>query len=53
MTKLPVEYAKNICLNKEIEQAPKGIGESRVYINSIDELYDLEKYLVDAYDNVN
>ncbi|HAT4308870.1 TPA: DNA polymerase III subunit epsilon [Clostridium perfringens] len=53
MTKLPVEYAKNICLNKEIEQAPKGIGESRVYINSIDELYDLEKYLVDAYNNVN
>ncbi|MGV1103808.1 type I restriction endonuclease [Clostridium perfringens] len=53
MTKLPVEYAKNICSNKEIEQAPKGIGESRVYINSIDELYDLEKYLVDAYDNVN
>ena len=53
MTKLPVEYAKNICPNKEIEQAPKGIGESRVYINSIDELYDLEKYLVDAYDNVN
>ncbi|WP_332833999.1 type I restriction endonuclease [Clostridium perfringens] len=53
MTKLPVEYSKNICPNKEIEQAPKGIGESRVYINSIDELYDLEKYLVDAYDNVN
>lgn len=53
MTKLSVEHATEVCQNRVVEQAPRGIGESRIYINSIDELYDLEKYIVDAYDNVN
>ncbi len=52
MTKLTVESAKKNCPNYEVEQAPRSVGESRVYINSIDNLYDLEKYVVDAYDFV-
>lgn len=52
MTKLTLESAKESCTNYEVEQAPRSVGESRVYIKSIDDLHDLEKYIVDAYDFV-
>lgn len=52
MTKLTLESAKESCPNYEVEQAPRSVGESRVYIKSIDDLHDLEKYIVDAYDFV-
>ena len=52
MTKLSVENAKENCPSYEIDQAPRSVGESRVYIKEIEELNNLEKYIVDAYDNV-
>lgn len=52
MTKLTVESAKESCPSFEVEQAPRSVGESRVYINSVDDMEKLEKYIVDAYDFV-
>ena len=52
MTKLTVENAKESCSDFEVEQAPRSVGESRVYINSVDDIERLEKYIVDAYDFV-
>lgn len=52
MTKLTVESAKESCSDFEVEQAPRSVGESRVYINSVDDIERLEKYIVDAYDFV-
>ena len=52
MTKLTVETAKETCLDFEVEQAPRSVGESRVYINSVEDIEKLEKYIVNAYDFV-
>lgn len=52
MTKLTVESAKESCPSFEVEQAPRSVGESRVYINTVDDIENLEKYIVDAYDFV-
>lgn len=53
ITKLPVETAKEYCTDYEIEQSPKSNGESRVFIKSIEELNNLEKLIVEAYNFVN
>ena len=53
MTKLSVETAKEYCPSYEIEQSPKGLGESRIFIKSIEDLKDLEKLIVEAYNFVN
>lgn len=52
MTKLTVESAKGSCLGFDVEQAPRSVGESRVYINSVQDIERLEKYIIDAYDFV-
>lgn len=52
MTKLTVESAKESCLGFDVEQAPRSVGESRVYINSVQDIERLEKYIIDAYDFV-
>lgn len=53
MTKLSIENAQKNCKEFEVDQAPRSMGESRVYINTIDDLYKFEEYIVDAYENVN
>lgn len=53
MTKLSVGNAIQNCPGYIVEQAPKSIGESRVYIESIDDIENLEKYILDAYDFLN
>lgn len=52
ITKLSVESIKEYCPSYEIEQSPKSVGESRVFINSIENLKDLEKVIIEAYDFV-
>lgn len=53
MTKLSVESAKESCPSFEVEQAPRSVGESRVYINTVQDIEKLEQYIVEAYDLVN
>lgn len=53
MTKLPLENAKSVCSSYEVEVAPKSVGESRVYIESINDLEKLESYIVSSYNFVN
>lgn len=52
VTKISVETAKEYCPSYEIEQSPKGLGESRVFIKSIEELTNLEKLIIEAYNFV-
>lgn len=37
----------------KVEQAPKGWGETRIYINSINDLKKLDKLIVLCFDEVN
>lgn len=53
ITKLPVEKVKEYCNTYEVEQSPKSIGESRVFINSIGDLKNMEALMVEAYNLVN
>ncbi|ALP91040.1 MULTISPECIES: type I restriction endonuclease [Clostridium] len=53
MTKLTVENATENCPGYIVEQAPKSVGESRIYIQSIDDIKNMEKYILDAYDLAN
>lgn len=52
ITKLPIEQIREHCGNFEIEQSPKSIGESRIFIKSIEDLKDLEPVIIQAYDFV-
>jgi hypothetical protein len=49
ITKLPVEQVKEYCPKFEVEQSPKSIGESRIFIKSIEDLKDLEKIIIEAH----
>lgn len=53
MTKLDVEVAKDLCPDFEVDQAPKGIGESRIYINSFEDIKKLENLMICCFEDVN
>ncbi|AKA68569.1 type I restriction endonuclease [Clostridium scatologenes] len=53
MTKLPVEKAQEIAVGFKVEQAPKGIGESRIYIDSHTDLNKLNDLVLTCFDNVD
>ena len=50
ITKLPLERAEKLAATFSCELAPKGTGESRIYIGSIDDLRNLKELLVECYD---
>jgi hypothetical protein len=52
ITKLSVDNVQEKYPSYEIEQSPKSMGESRIFINSIEDLKDLEKVIIEAYDFV-
>lgn len=49
-TKLSVSEVKSICSECEVEQAPKIIGDSRIIIDSINDINNLEGIILKAYD---
>lgn len=52
MFKLPVDKVKVLSEDFKVEAAPKGIAESRVYINDLNDLNSLKTLISEAYDNV-
>ena len=50
LIKLPLERSRMLSNNFNCETAPKGHGESRIYINSINDLKDLKELLVECFD---
>jgi hypothetical protein len=52
ITRLPVETAKSLAGNRKTEPAPKGLGESRVYIESLNDLRTLDKLILRCYDEI-
>lgn len=53
ITKIPIEDLKQMCGDYEVEVAPKSIGESRVFIQKVTDLWNLEEVIVKAYELVN
>ncbi|MDS1003680.1 hypothetical protein P9J83_09260 [Clostridium sporogenes] len=53
MTKLPIDSTIKLAPEFEVEQAPKGIGESRIYINDTDDIKKLEELILQSYLSVN
>lgn len=52
LTRLSVEKAAELSPEFKVEEAPKGHGLSRVYINSADDLCKLNKLIVQCFDEV-
>lgn len=52
ITKLKVDELKFLGDNYTIEAAPKGIGESRIHINSVDDIPKLENLILACFDNI-
>lgn len=52
ITKMRVEDLEKYSSGYKIEIAPKGMGESRVYINSVEDVKELERLIVYCYDKM-
>ncbi|URZ17220.1 type I restriction endonuclease [Clostridium felsineum] len=52
LTKLPIEKAQELAEDFKIEQAPKGIGESRIYINSHLDIKKLDKLIISCFEEL-
>ncbi len=51
-TRLPVERVQGLATGFEVEQAPKTHGESRVFIESIEDLPKLKELIIACFDEV-
>lgn len=51
-TRLSVEDAEKLCKGFKIEQAPKGIGESRIIINTWEDIKKLDDIINSCFDNL-
>ncbi|RJX19846.1 MAG: DNA polymerase III subunit epsilon [Ammonifex sp.] len=52
ITRLPVEQVQLLASGFKVEQAPKWIGESRVYIGSHNDLIKLEELIIACFDQI-
>ncbi|URZ07568.1 type I restriction endonuclease [Clostridium felsineum] len=52
LTKLPIEKAQELAGDFKIEQAPKGIGESRIYIDSHLDIKKLDNLIISCFEDV-
>lgn len=52
LTRLPLEKAQELAINFKVEHAPKGIGESRIFINSFEDIKLLEKLIIICFEEV-
>lgn len=52
MFKLPLDKINSLCGNFKTDVGPKGIAETRLYIESIDDINSLSALLVEAYENI-
>ncbi|MDD3314687.1 MAG: type I restriction endonuclease [Syntrophaceticus sp.] len=53
LIKLPVEKAESLAPGFKVEQAPKGQGESRILIESPDDLVQLKDLILECFDSVS
>lgn len=52
VTRLPQELCAKLCPNFIVEPAPKSIGESRIKIESVDQLKTIKEIIVTCFDEV-
>lgn len=50
ITRIPMEQCRQLCPELEVEAAPKGMGESRIRIQSVDDLQKLEAVILACFD---
>ncbi|KGM96107.1 type I restriction enzyme HsdR N-terminal domain-containing protein [Clostridium phage CWou-2020a] len=53
MTKLDIPTAESLSNNFKVDIAPKGIGESRIYIDSFKDIDKLEELIIAAFDKID
>jgi len=52
ITKLPIEKVKKLAPDHKVEEAPKGYGVSRLFIESPDDLLNLKNLIMECYDDM-
>lgn len=52
MVKLPIEKINELCGSFKVDVAPKGIAESRIYINDIKDIECLSDLIIKCYDSL-
>jgi len=52
ITRLPVEKARSLAQDFKVEPAPKGLGESRIYIGSYNDLIKLEDLIIASFEEI-
>lgn len=52
ITRLSVDNAAQLAAEFKVEPAPKGLGESRIYINGVEDLSKLSKLVIDCFDDI-
>lgn len=52
ITRLDSDTVEKLCPNFRVENAPKSNGASRNYINSVEDLLELESLIIACYDEV-
>lgn len=52
LTRIPLDKVSQFAVGFRIEQAPKSHGESRIYINSAEDLTKLDRLIVECFDDV-
>ncbi|MFZ3194720.1 MAG: DNA polymerase III subunit epsilon, partial [Bacillus mycoides] len=52
VVRLDLETTKQLCPNFVVEQAPKSQGVSRIFIDNVNDLKDLEPLIISCYDQI-
>jgi len=52
VVRLDLEATKQLCPNFVVEQAPKSQGVSRIFIDNVNDLKDLEPLIISCYDQI-
>ncbi|KZE66173.1 DNA polymerase III subunit epsilon [Fictibacillus phosphorivorans] len=52
VTRLDTQKVEQLCPNFRIDEAPKGLGGSRIYMNSVEDLLEMKSLIIACYDEV-
>jgi predicted type IV restriction endonuclease len=52
ITRLDTQIVEKLCPNFRIDEAPKGLGGSRIYLQSVEDLLEMKSLILVCYDEV-
>ncbi|MBD7966273.1 type I restriction endonuclease [Fictibacillus norfolkensis] len=53
ITRLDTQAVDQLCPGFRVEESPKGMGKSRIYINSVEDLLQMKSLIIACYDEVS